>query len=531
MMQKIIEINKMLTQSLDLEQVLRNMIVAAKDLIEVADTLIIYLHDDSTNTLYFAEGEGVDKEIMKNISFSPGESIAGKVFKDRTSKLFQTEDEIDAFMENMEEENFQNYFDGVYQRKIKSVFCVPILNKDQCYGVLVVDNFKEDGVFNTNDLQLIDWVADLSAIAIDNASVYQRLKLRNDQLSQSFMIHNQFYHLIMEGDGIEKILLLLNRMTNSTIQFTDYVHSETNVYPIQRGRETLGYFILEKPFDEYKPLDKIAIEHASMTVALELMKESALYEKELHFREEVFNQIIEGITEEELERMMRYYNWEHNRKIKCVIMERRAGFLWGTNRLTDKERFVRKVEEIINGITGSPAFVLTRMRQLIVIIPNGTEEEFQYLIDRIQTSLAHVKGLVVGIGRDTSPYNLSLSYQEAKRSIDYAKSNPNRSVVEYQKLGLERILYEVDPSIANRYIEDKLNKLLVLDTNMVDTLKQYIELNKSHKETAQALHIHPNTLYYRLRKVEEVLMIDLNNEKDWLDLVIAIQLYVASYKN
>ncbi|WP_084078034.1 helix-turn-helix domain-containing protein [Ureibacillus massiliensis] len=54
---------------------------------------------------------------------------------------------------------------------------------------------------------------------------------------------------------------------------------------------------------------------------------------------------------------------------------------------------------------------------------------------------------------------------------------------------------------------------------------------KNHKETAKELHIHGNTLYYRLKKIEEILKIDLNNEKEWVDIVIATQLYVASHKN
>src|SRR5690625_4986930 len=95
--EKLLEINKLLTQSLKLEDVLRNVIKAASELIEVSDVLIIYLYDEETNTLRFAEGEGVLKNKLKKIRFKPGESISGKVFVERKSKLFVSEQEIDMY--------------------------------------------------------------------------------------------------------------------------------------------------------------------------------------------------------------------------------------------------------------------------------------------------------------------------------------------------------------------------------------------------------------------------------------------------
>src|SRR5699024_861585 len=126
---KLLHINKVLTESLQLDEVLQNLIMSAKELIDVSDVLIIYLYDEKTDKLYLAEGHGIDKFALKKVAFSPGESITGKVFVDIKSKLFTSESEIDFFMNNMQHDNFLYYSQGVRHRRMKSAFCVPIINK------------------------------------------------------------------------------------------------------------------------------------------------------------------------------------------------------------------------------------------------------------------------------------------------------------------------------------------------------------------------------------------------------------------
>lgn len=85
---KLLEINKLLTQSLHLQDVLQNLITAASELVNITDTFIIYLYDENTGKLKFEEGKGVDVESLRKLSLDPGESITGQVFtKRRPSSL------------------------------------------------------------------------------------------------------------------------------------------------------------------------------------------------------------------------------------------------------------------------------------------------------------------------------------------------------------------------------------------------------------------------------------------------------------
>lgn len=529
--EKLLEINKMLTESLHLEDVLRKVIVAANELIGVSDTLILYLYNKSKDKLELAEGEGINKEKLQNVAFKPGESIAGKVFVSKQAKLFVSEDEIDSFMTNMTEDNYYYYFEGVYKRKIKSAFCVPLLNRGECLGVLVVNNYKQDGVFSPSDMSIIKAVADQSAIAINNAHIYHNLREKNQLLSQSMDIHDKFYNLIIKGEGKDKVIQLLESITQTSVTFHDFefYSEEDKIFPIVRGKEVLGLLELEKEFHSFSQMEQVAIEQASLSIALELVKENALFEKELHFREEVFNQLLEGLSQDDIHRLLDYINWDANWVIQCVVMEGNNGALWEKDKLTDKERFIKIVENTVKSI--SPySLVFARGYQIILMIPNGKKNVASQLVHRLEKQWKRKKEIIYGVGRETSIQHLDITYKEALRSVGFAKTNRDKKMVEYANLGIERLLYEVDSKSIELFIQDKLNSLLKLNGSYLETLKSFIENNKNHKATAQKLHIHGNTLYYRLRKIEEVLSIDLNNEKDWLDLVIALELFVGNNK-
>src|SRR5699024_12165863 len=85
--------------------------------------------------------------------------------------------------------------------------------------VVVVDNFSKDNIFTKEDMQVIETIADQSAIAIDNAKVYQAVKEKNELLKKSISIHNQFYKFIIEGRGMEYVIQLLEILIYSYVNF------------------------------------------------------------------------------------------------------------------------------------------------------------------------------------------------------------------------------------------------------------------------------------------------------------------------
>lgn len=523
---KLLKINKILTQSLRLDEILHSVIQAASELVDVADVIIIYLYDNETKTLRFAKGEGVDDAAFVHIAFVEGESITGKVFIQQKSKLFTSRDEIDEYMRNMSDNNVRYYSKGVQQRDVRSLFCVPILYENRCLGVVAVNSYRQDCIFTPEDMMVIEVVAGQSAIAIENARVHEHLQQKNALLEKSISIHNTFYQLMIEGRGIDAILSLLTRMIGISVSYYSYldVTADTHLFPIRRGVDTFGFLSLTQPFEQFSEMDKITIEQASLSIALELIKENALYEKEVYFKEQVFNRLMEGLSGRELDAALEYVNWRTDTHVQCIIIEGNQKPLWKVEELDGKGRFVKFVERKLRSGQVIP-LIFARAFQLIIIVPKISEQMIQELYSSIRQMMSGDSDIILGVGRETSLQELSVSYKEAIQSVGYARKY-DISIVEYSMLGIERLLYEVDQELLERFMNDKLRLLKTADPTLIHTLNVFIQSNSSQKRTAKVLHVHPNTLYYRLKKAEELLGIDFTNGKDWIDFVVAFKIYM-----
>jgi sugar diacid utilization regulator/GAF domain-containing protein len=529
---KLLEINRLLTKSFNLEFVLKTLVQAAYDLVEISDTIILYLYDEKENVLKLGEGVGVDLEILKHIAFSPGESLTGKTFSTKKTLLFAKKDDIQVNMNNMSEENYYYYFHGVGQREIRSVFCIPLLYQDECLGVIAMDNFETDDTFTEDDIGIIEHIASQSSIAIVNSRLYHDLKNKNEQLHHSLDIHHKFTKVILDGGGIEKILSLLSRILGDDAKFkvTQELGQEKYYFPIIRGNETLGFIKLKQHLGIISPLNLVAIEHAATALALELVKQNSLYEKELHFREEIFQQVMEGIPLSEIKHMTQHLELNIQDDFECVVIEGRKRTLWKPEATLDKERFVRRIEMTCKSLYNT-SFVFTRAFQVIMVVPVKNKNMTKELVKVLHKELGNDQEMVFGIGRKTAINHIKDSYLEAVEAARYGKRVDKVSYINYAELGVERLWQKIDQTTLDFYVSDQLGPLLSMNKEYFETLAKYIETNKNHKKTAHQLHIHPNTLYHRLKKIEKSLNIEFDKENDWLNLIVAYKIHVSVHSN
>jgi len=119
------------------------------------------------------------------------------------------------------------------------------------------------------------------------------------------------------------------------------------------------------------------------------------------------------------------------------------------------------------------------------------------------------------------------SAEEANKSLSYLSNRGISGVLQYEKIGINRLFLNQDPKDIEQFIEEVLSPLKSSKAKAGDlelTLKTYIDFNRSISMTAERLHIHPNTLYHRLRKIGDALQVDLDDPEDWLTVLLACHL-------
>ncbi|WP_338469715.1 helix-turn-helix domain-containing protein [Niallia sp. XMNu-256] len=139
----------------------------------------------------------------------------------------------------------------------------------------------------------------------------------------------------------------------------------------------------------------------------------------------------------------------------------------------------------------------------------------------------------LGIGKwyqDT--VNLNKSYQEAKMALQFGKVwLENNHVFHINDLGIFNLIIHLHKEILYDYCEEYLSALIESDqkqgTEYLKTLKSYFQYQGIINDVADALYIHPNTLRNRLKKIEDMTGVYLQNNVDFLNLMVAIKIYYS----
>jgi GAF domain-containing protein len=160
-------VNKTLTSSLELNEVLDTIMKKAKKIINAEDWSILLI-DKETGELVSqktAKKTG-ERGRSKNYRLKPGEGIAGWVAREGVPVVIPDVSRDTRFCNQIGKET---------DRKTQSLICVPIRSKGNIVGVLEIVNRTKKRPFTREDLNLLMRLVDHAALAIERASLYQKM--------------------------------------------------------------------------------------------------------------------------------------------------------------------------------------------------------------------------------------------------------------------------------------------------------------------------------------------------------------------
>lgn len=160
------------------------------------------------------------------------------------------------------------------------------------------------------------------------------------------------------------------------------------------------------------------------------------------------------------------------------------------------------------------AFMVSGPRLAVYIFPAGPKA---VEIEPYKTALEknyHVAASF-GQGQPHPLYNLRKSCDEARIALHYPHVMGTKVESQYfSDLGIFTPLFSQELESVKMFCRNTLEPLLDYDTKNEDTLlptlTELVNSNFSLKETAKNLFIHVNTLYYRIKKIEQFLRVDLS---------------------
>lgn len=132
-----------------------------------ADAASLLLIDGNTGELYFEAATGSKGATLKQVRLKPGEGVAGWVARKGGALII---DDV------RQDSRFASSIDLMTGYETRNMVVAPVATKDRLWGVLQVLN-KHEGNFTEEDLEMVKALANQVAIAIENASIYQEMRM------------------------------------------------------------------------------------------------------------------------------------------------------------------------------------------------------------------------------------------------------------------------------------------------------------------------------------------------------------------
>ena len=161
-----------LVSELDVDRLLRRILRSAINAVEGQAGALLLL-DDSGANLVFAVVEGGGGEALVGQRMACDQGVAGWVVAHREPLIVPDVRQDDR--------HFTEIPDGV-NFPVESLLCAPLAAKGKIIGALQVLNKTQSNRFDDDDLDILTSFAAQSAVAIENARLYQDLKRERDRI-------------------------------------------------------------------------------------------------------------------------------------------------------------------------------------------------------------------------------------------------------------------------------------------------------------------------------------------------------------
>jgi purine catabolism regulator len=329
---------------------------------------------------------------------------------------------------------------------------------------------------------------------------------------------------------------------------TLWQHDLTRIMaPILIRHEIVGYLSLIGDDNDFDYLERIILGQVAPILALEFAREKERSEVESRYQLEAFMDVLQGNYQQPDEMLARARLLGYDLTTPQVVT------VFGTlaNESDDttggfQAQWSRRVrEELLRA--WPTGWILAETSKVTAILPLNQAEiesaEADTLLlarlERVHTRLQQNQGFngslpahSIGLGR-AAPTLAAIpqSLREAQQALEIGRRLFGENKLHsFAHLGIYRLLFHLNgQSELTEFYTEMLGPLLQADTRadstLLETLEGFFRCNGNLSETARVMHLHRNSLLYRLGRIEEILGRSLDDSELRLSLQIALKIH------
>jgi GAF domain-containing protein len=345
---RLLEVSRMLTSELDLSEIVHQVLVRAIEVIPAADAGTLYLVDPTSGKLVVTDSVGFGPSIFA-ITLEPGEAAAGRAYHSGQGAIYPDRQAVQDVLADASPETYRN-FEAATQglRAPQAAMSAPLVFKGNVLGALVVDALQGHRKFGPGDLQMLEDFAQIAAIAIANARLYDsehtsRLRLeiliaeitrQRDELDRRLRALDSMSQIAREGLSLQALAGRLASLASGRVLILDGLHRQRAaepqddvqrllacpelkellrrverdrtrhsamvdgvhlvVAPVVAGAEPLGYIVLESISSDSSGLQEGLADSAALIASTAFVQERALEEGNVRRRADLLQRLLEG---------------------------------------------------------------------------------------------------------------------------------------------------------------------------------------------------------------------------------------------
>jgi PucR family transcriptional regulator, purine catabolism regulatory protein len=388
-------------------------------------------------------------------------------------------------------------------------------------------------------------------------------------------LHRQLSELALAGRGLPALLVRLQELTGVPVVLeresgVDYVGaggrlSESMAVAIAAERPALEEWLREVPLSAFDPpvalrplvdgqarliapilvqgsiagflsllgvdgelgeLHRLAVGRAAHACAIELARARAVRDA----RDEVEEELLDVLT---AGRPGSHQAARERAKRKGFDVDAPYLVIAAEAAEPDRALKVRAAWERLLATMRSSALVRERGDATLAVVSLAGRRamEPRSLVEQLHRAARAAAAVPVALGYGavrSGTAEIASSAKEAEQALTMGRRlfGPD-SATAFKDLGLYRLLYALEPLPELRaFRDDALTRLRAKDRGgvLLLTLGAYLATNGSPTDAADRLHLHRNTVLYRLGRIEDLLGVDLRNAEVRLGLHLALKI-------
>ncbi len=297
------------------------------------------------------------------------------------------------------------------------------------------------------------------------------------------------------------------------------------VAPIVAGKMGRGFLSLifgsDEPYDE---LDIAFTRHGAAVCALEMAKEKAIREAQKRVQGNVLEQFLGGsISESEALLRLTRLGYQPDQQYTTL-------YIGG---MRENQPTARQIEALCNEQAGALSFgaLVQPYGSEVIVFCEGDETTARDLALAVQGRVTERYRAQVAIGMGQPATDLQAwreSFQQAIAAYRTAHQWRLTSPLGFWEMGVYRLLSLLagSPELRKFYYETlgDLADHSAQNSEFITTLEAFFEEHGNLTRTAKRLHVHRNTLLYRMDRIKEISRLDLDNPETRLAVHLALRI-------